>query len=396
MPHASLCPEFRSWLAPFVRILAWSHAFHVKWATDDVRQRWHLHLDRLATLVTDDGFCNSPVSADQPVPPSAVDLFKQIIQISGLPPESTAREFARSLKRKPRSDLATRSRSNQLAGPSAQSDWAALAILRTSPSVRSDSLVLTWEQQRHQLTLAARGYRVLAGPWDSRVSIDGTPVTNDTAWVCSCWFHDAEVSFAELEREIASGVRQVRHVLLSQNEHFAVLTDTVSATPEAQIELQTTVSLKSGFRTETNGVTRDVLLKDDKSAVRLIPAWLDDDRVIRPIGDLRHEPDQLQLQTTGIGGAALPLVLDWHPRRTSAPADWNQLTVSEERQKVGADSAAGYRVRNGDLQLLIYRSLRPGKTLRAVLGHHTPAESVYARFRPTGGIAPLVTIENST
>jgi hypothetical protein len=72
-------------------------------------------------------------------------------------------------------------------------------------------------------------------------------------------------------------------------------------------------------------------------------------------------------------------VLDWHPKRTSEPADWTRLTVTEARRYTGSHEAAGFRVRIGSFQLLIYRSLIVGRDSRAVMGLHTWDETVYTR-----------------
>jgi hypothetical protein len=68
--------------------------------------------------------------------------------------------------------------------------------------------------------------------------------------------------------------------------------------------------------------------------------------------------------------------------------------VTESRRVVHEDEAAGYRVRIGDHQVLIYRSLVAGKNSRAVLGLHTWDESVYTRVpNKPGPLEPLVEVE---
>ena len=90
----------------------------------------------------------------------------------------------------------------------------------------------------------------------------------------------------------------------------------------------------------------------------------------------------------------MPLVFDWHPDRAIYDADWSQLTVTEDRRVATSQEASGFRVRVGKLQLLLYRSLREGDDMRAVLGLHTSNETVYGRVRRNGDIAPLVLVES--
>ena len=90
----------------------------------------------------------------------------------------------------------------------------------------------------------------------------------------------------------------------------------------------------------------------------------------------------------------LPLALDWHPKRIDQPADWTRLSVTESRRAVGAHEASGFRIRIGDHQVLVYRSLIAPTISRAVLGLHTWDESVYGRVPLKGGLLqPLVEVE---
>ena len=95
----------------------------------------------------------------------------------------------------------------------------------------------------------------------------------------------------------------------------------------------------------------------------------------------------------GVGGVTAPLVLDWHPERQAQDADWNRLTVTESRVVSPSQVAAGFRIRLGKHQLLIYRSLQPAEAPRAVLGQHTTDETVYGRVRKSGNVSPLVLVD---
>jgi hypothetical protein len=89
----------------------------------------------------------------------------------------------------------------------------------------------------------------------------------------------------------------------------------------------------------------------------------------------------------------VPIVFDWSPARREAEAFWRRLTVSEARQPVPADVAAGYRLQVASNQWLIYHSLQKCGGARSVLGHHTWNESVIGSFRRNGEVAPLIVIE---
>jgi hypothetical protein len=255
-------------------------------------------------------------------------------------------------------------------------------------------MAIDWDQPTQGLHLSALGRQVLGGGWKHRFTVDGKACESAGDWVCTCWFSDNEVAFAELESGSVDGVRHVRHVMLAFKELFAVLTDTVTAPGAgAQIDFESRLSLVDGFEVETNSITRELILQDDCVSVRAVPAWLDDDRIQNTSGSCERAGSELVMRAHNTGGIMLPLVIDWHPGRRAADADWSRLTVTETRRPVAAQQAAGYRVRIGLLQVLLYRSLRRGETLRAVLGYHTANETVYSRIKNTGDILPLVLVE---
>lgn len=121
---------------------------------------------------------------------------------------------------------------------------------------------------------------------------------------------------------------------------------------------------------------------------------MEDDRIQHSLGTCREHDSKLELAGVGKGGVTLPLALDWHPSRGDVPADWTRCTVTESRRTVNAHEASGFRIRIGDHQVLVYRSLVTPAVSRAVLGLHTWDESVYGRVPLKGGLLqPLVEVE---
>ena len=80
------------------------------------------------------------------------------------------------------------------------------------------------------------------------------------------------------------------------------------------------------------------------------------------------------------------------PGALASEFGWRRLTVGEERAAVSESIAAGYRVRFGERQWLLYRALRECGN-RSVLGHNLTSEFLLARFDPKEGVQPLVEIE---
>ena len=278
-----------------------------------------------------------------------------------------------------------------------QSDTSCVAILRSSSDLDADTLTLEWHSSVPQVMIAAAGVPILAGNWNWSVQLDDEVLPTPTGWKCSCWFLDPETIFLELEAnaESAADVKQVRQLLLAPCDRFAMMTDSVtSQNPERKVQLVTSVPLVDGAACETCTVTRELTLSVGPRAVRTFPLWLEDDRIQHTLGSYREHDGQLELAGVGKGGVTLPLALDWHPKHIDQPADWTRLSVTEARRAVGAHEASGFRIRIGDHQVLIYRSLMAPAISRAVLGLHTWDESVYGRVPLKGGLLqPLVEVE---
>ena len=261
-----------------------------------------------------------------------------------------------------------------------QSDAGRLALLRSSPDADADVVLVDWHSGAVHLQVHAAGTLVFSGQWHWSARLNEESAAGPAAWRCSCWFDDAECVFLELEADCGNGLRGVRQIMLATRERLLMLTDSVtSGSPEPRLQLTTALPFAEATAIEPDSITRELRLVRGLAHVRLIPTWLDDDRIQHTFGQCQAHDGQLESSALGAGGVTLPLVLDWHPKRTSEPADWSRLTVTEARRYTGTHEAAGFRVRIGSLQLLIYRSLIVGRNSRAVMGLHTWDETVYTR-----------------
>lgn len=379
------------WLAPFVRIAAWAKAFRIDWAAPDTVDHFFETVGYVARLMTADGIVGRPKRSDiLSIEDTQSHLIMQhAARLAGYSKTSAVAGVT----------TAVAGGNKKKKGPGAvrcsdQSDWAEVALLRRGLTADSDVVSLEWDDQIPQLHIAALGSRILGGPWESRVTVEGQLHEAAGEWVCTCWFEDRDVAFAELEAGADDGIRHVRHVMLSLRDHFALLTETVtSSTPDAAIEIETSLPIAAGVSCQDNTVTRELFIQNRTSSCRAVPLWLADDRIQNAAGNFLSSDQQLVSRAESAGGVTVPLLLDWHPERQSSDADWSRLTVTEDRQVVSPQAASGFRVRVGDLQLLAYRSLQPGDDLRAVLGLHTANETVYGRVESDGDIDPLVLVE---
>lgn len=421
--HGSLLKRLPDWLTPLARSVFWADAFEQPLWTEKSQGLLDALIERTAMLLLPVSEHSSGKDVPEPSAPTLNDVLELLLLNSGtewrkrierllkgcreLPPEEVPRP-RKFKKRKseedesPKSDAESRpekSGKSQTEKPklvaSWESDQSCLAVLRSSLEPDADVAVLEWHSSDAQIMLAAAGVPIFSGLWNWSVRIDDEAVPAPTTWKCSCWFLDPETVFVEIEGEDSAAIKRVRQVLLAPHERFAILTDSVTCKdPKRKVQLVTSLPLADGSVCAIDSVTREVTVLVGSRSVRTFPVWMEDDRIQHTLGSYREHDGQLELSGIGRGGVTLPLALDWHPRRADAPADWARLTVTESRRVVHEDEAAGYRIRIGDHQVLIYRSLVAGKNSRAVLGLHTWDESVYTRVpSKPGPLEPLVEVE---
>lgn len=396
MLHGSLAAFSFEYTAPIIRSLGWAQAFDETLFEGRMLKRWQQILSQSIAMRDQSGCVLS--SNAVPTPDQQCHFLLVGCDLSELSKKSEVvqclvgqtKKTAAKTRRKPKESK------QSVAAGSSQSDWTATAVLRSSLHRDADLIGLSWNEAIVALGISSAGQRLLTGDWKFNIAVDGVqhqPVGN---WVCTCWFHDEDVAFVELEQGAADGTRHVRHVVLLLTDNVAILTDTVTCSnADTKVEFSsrlTGVSARIGSL-QGNPITRELRGGEQAPELRIIPTWLEDDRLIKAMGECTFLDGDLHLTAHGHGGIMAPLVLDWNPERMASEADWTRLTVTEDRERVSPRDAAGMRVRIGRLQLLMYRSLRPGKTLRAVLGHNTANETIYGRVLNSGFIDPLVLVE---
>jgi len=433
--HGSLLSRLPEWLAPLTRCTIWADAFHEPLWSNDSAERLTLVTERAALLMLPTLHHRTAAAPDK-FEPSLADVLELLIPAScstqekrlaklingcrqppgevtrpkklkktktdddagvvDLPTGQSAKldssDAAKKQKKEANRELIEKKPKPEV---SWQSDPGCLAILRSSFDADADVLTLEWHSNSPQVLVAAAGVPVLSGTWNWSVQLDDEVLPSPTAWKCSCWFLDPETVFVELEAEGAADVKQVRQLLLAPCDRFAMMTDSVTSNdPERKVRLVTSVPLVEGTSCTSDAVTRELTLSVGPRTVRTFPLWLEDDRIQHTLGSYREHDGQLELAGIGKGGVTLPLALDWHPKRIDQPADWTRLTVTESRRTAGSNEASGFRIRIGDHQVLVYRSLLRPVISRAVLGLHTWDESVYGRVPSKGGLLqPLVEVE---
>jgi hypothetical protein len=246
-----------------------------------------------------------------------------------------------------------------------------------------------------EIVLSAHGKMLVAGVVATELSIDGQAVNLRGDWQTVCRHADDDGDYLELQLCLGNSVRIDRQFLLSRRGRFAFLADAVVAAQPGPIEHRLSFAPAAGVAMKSDSTTREVRLRTTGCTARAFPLALPQDRVVSTAGSLCEQCGRLTMTQVGAGrGLFVPLIFDWHPNRRSAIVEWQSLTVTEPGKVIGADRAAGYRLRLGKHQVLIYRSLVDTDEARAVLGHHTRYETVVGTFDAGGNVEPIVLVES--
>ncbi len=390
-PRAEVIERLPLWLAPLIRASLIAQRFDVKLWTNDQERTLMSVVERAIPLCRPDGksaLSNGLSLEPLPVLVAAAELFH-------LPEISPECGYLHSVKRVIAGQPARRVRRDGVVTmPSNQSDWARFALLRSDWSVQADSVAVAHHRQFPQIDVTAAGKPLLHGDWTLELKLGDTIVELAEEWSCVCWQSDPDADYIELQMCGPGKLRVERIIMLSRKERFLLLADSISGAPSGRIEYRATLPLADDILVRLDTPTREAQLTMRGFKARVFPLAVAQDRVHSTPHELTTTADRLTLKQVAQGeGLFAPLLLDWHPDRTRADAQWRSLTVTEDGRVITPDIAAGHRLKLGDLQLLIFRSLKTTGESRAVLGHHTHNETVIAKFDKKGDIDPILMVE---
>jgi hypothetical protein len=227
--------------------------------------------------------------------------------------------------------------------------------------------------------------------------VDGQLISTPGEWTCVCWHTDSDGDYLELQHTIDENLRIERQIFLSRTDHFLIMADCISGAGQSPVDYTARWPLVKQAKVAGNSLTRERVVSLGNLSMRTFPLALPDEIVHGTSGrwglSENKEQPALELRQSSLGGLYAPVGFDWTPARQHSDADWRTLTITENGPKVKTDRASGHRLRIGNQQLLIYRSLTPTEELRTVLGHHTGHESIIARFDKKGDVKPLLIVE---
>ena len=272
------------------------------------------------------------------------------------------------------------------------SEWAAGSILAADWGQSDPRLVAVHCSPHCRLELSAGRRTLLTGDAVMRVTVGGKELKPREEWDVVCWVDDDEVSYLELEVELAKGVSVQRHLLAPKEDRFLFFADCLLGEKEAEWTYDLRWPLAPGVLSMAEEETHELHLV--AKGRRFLAAPLSTPEWKGAGGDAFNvDDDALHYRRTGKGprfAAALWINLD--ANRDGKPYTWRRLSVAEDRRNVPPSEAVGYRVQFGKRQWLFYRSLAE-PTNRTVLGMNTIQDFCAARFDRDGEVEALVEIE---
>ncbi len=278
----------------------------------------------------------------------------------------------------------------------AESEWSAASVLRPDWPWTGSSLWLTYPHDVVRSELAVGRDTLWSGVWDFEVRRDGKVLKPVTEWETVAWHSDEDIDFLELEIELEDDIILQRHAVMARDDDFLLMGDLVLGDDPARISYCGSVPLNTGIHFSANEESREGFLTAGarRRSALVLPLGLtewqgqQDKR-----GTLQEQDGRLYwTQTTDQGSLYAPVFFDFNKDRFKRRLTWRHLTVCEALEVQPESVAAGFRVRIGESQWLIYRSLARAAN-RTVLGHNLSTEMIVGRFDVSGEVEKLLEVE---
>lgn len=322
-------------------------------------------------------------------------LLKQVVAMNAMREErDLVRWGLNALGTKPASP-AVRSLScdaSQVRGnPAAHSALCSFGILRNHWGDRSDVCLISYADDDCRVAIETAGKSLASGNWPLHVSVAGRPVEFTEDWSLNCWSSDEDGDYLEIGRD-AADVCHIRQFYLSRTDSFLYLADSIRAA-SGPVIYRSSLPLAAGWKAEQDGLTREFRLLNRIARLRAVPISLPQNVADGTNGRIEVIDGSLQFAAdTPLAGVCSALLLEWSPSQRKAPVDWSLLTVAEAGRRLDSGEAFGARIRIGGEQLVFFHSHTSAQLARTVLGHHTPYETVIARFM-NGNFLPVLNVE---
>ena len=380
-PNATYLPQFGPLVASWVRCYAIIDELNLEPGFESASQlEWMVR--QVLRMLRPDGRLVFSDSVSNPV---TNEFLHSLLKLSNDPEDKRLLKIV-SLNSK------STYKAVDLPEPGCHSEWSETALLQSAWGPTPPKVAIDFSRGRC-LTEICRDATLIKGESLPAISVNGVAVQNNEAFEIVCIESDEDVEYLELERELGNGVRFTRQYLLSRNEEFLMIADLVMTESSSRIDYQCQWPLAPGIEGLHESETREVYLTGKKIQSLVLPLALPEWKVGRTDDRLEFKDRRLCLtQSTNGCGLYAPLFFDLNAKRSKKKRTWRQLTVAENREKVGHDQACAFRVQLDKNQWLLYRTVS-SKGNRTFMGENVTSEFVFSRFSKDGTVTQLIEIE---
>ncbi len=282
---------------------------------------------------------------------------------------------------------------NKLPSAGYHCEWAAVGVLRSNWSRKSEMLAVNYAGRSLHLELNASKDTIWSGACDPVIRVDGTLLSPQDDYEEVCWYSDQDVDYLELELEYQNEWKVQRQMLLARSDQFLLIADALQGPARARIDYQCTYPSLPDVGVDPAKETREGFLYRDRRLAAVLPLALPEWRAERVDDDLARTDHGLRLAQHRVARRLYaPLFVDLKPSRFEKELTWRRLTIADRLEIQPEDVAAGYRIQVGNAQWLIYRSLAPREN-RSVLGQNLSSEFFVGKFLRSGETKELLQVE---
>lgn len=278
---------------------------------------------------------------------------------------------------------------------------AGLACLLPEWDVRRGRMFVSYGQRNSQLELLAGKTVALSGDIDTEVIAGGITLTPRGDWVSTCEYTDDDVHYLEIEQPMSAGYVLQRQFMVIREDRCCLIADAILRGPtstrpdDEKIEYRMSIPLAESVVCDSEKETAELFLSDGKRLAMVLPLSASEWRnggtqtVVGKTNDGR-----LSIVSRGRRQLYVPLWFDFTRPRFRKKRTWRQLTVAEDLNVVGPDTAASFRVQIGKEQWILYRSMSAPKP-RTFFGKQMIADFYVARFDASAeSFEDLITVDD--
>jgi hypothetical protein len=257
----------------------------------------------------------------------------------------------------------------------------------------ADQCVIKFDGAHPELEATAQDVPLLAGAWLHELTVDGERISSTGEWTCVCWTADKDAAYLELQLNRDQPLQVIRQALLLREESLLLLGDSIRTPEGRRIEFERSIPLAGDWRTEEDSQSRELALMQGTARVRVFPLSAPQFRLQR--GDETTAVRDGILSVRAHANASrmyVATLLDWSEKRRDEPVEWQRVTVAESMAPIGPETAAGFRIRIGKKQWVLYHSLSKPAMPRTALGIHSLSETVFSQLKTNGDLATVVEV----